>query len=115
VVQAGSPGAAASTEGPRTGRSLGWLRWVGLGLGLAAVGAGAGLLAIDGRPTCNGPAGVNCAQHWNTSLPGSLLLATGGALAITAALALVLRWGLGPRVVIAPRPGGAMLSLGSRF
>lgn len=114
VVQVASPTGGGSEAKP-PGRSLTWLRWAGLAVGLAAVGTGAGLLAVDGRPTCGGPPGVNCQKHLETTVPGALLVAAGGALALTAGVAFLLRWGERPRLAVAPLSGGALLSFAGGF
>jgi hypothetical protein len=113
VVQVGTPTPVGEAE--RHGRRLGWLRWTGLGVGIAATGAGVALLALDGQASCNGPAGVNCAQHYHTTVPGAILVAAGSLTGLLAIGALLLRWGDSPRVAVAPLAGGAVLCLGSQF
>lgn len=114
VVQVGS--AVRPWEGPAPGRSaLRWLRWVGLGVGVALAATGGALLWLDGRGTCSAPAGVTCPDHYETKVPGAVLIGTGAALAVAASVALVLRLGEGKRVAVTPQPGGAVLRLALQF
>jgi hypothetical protein len=56
--------------------------WLGGGLalvGLAGVGLGIGWLAVDGRPTCNAPAGGLCEHLYDTKGEGWVALGVGAA------------------------------------
>jgi hypothetical protein len=115
VVQVASPLRSDLPSGASRGSRLGWLRWVGLGVGLAATGAGAGLVAIDGRRTCSGPSTINCPERYHTLAGGAALVAIGGAAIIGSGLALILRWGDARRVAVAPQPGGLLASFSTGF
>jgi hypothetical protein len=79
-------------ETPR--RTASWA-WASLGVGLAAVVPGAVLLGLDGRESCNAPAGVRCPEVYDTRVPGAVLTGLGGAL-LVAALVLSLVEDPGP-------------------
>jgi hypothetical protein len=101
-------------------------RWFAVGsLALGAVGiiVGAPLVAIDGRPTCDAPAGVDphkfCKNVYNTAGGGGTLLAIG--IAGVAASGVLFYFDYRQRhkstttVSIVPVAGGGMALVGSRF
>ncbi|MBI5479727.1 MAG: PEGA domain-containing protein [Deltaproteobacteria bacterium] len=115
VVQVGAATAPPSpSPAPRRGARA-WLRWVGLGVGLVLAATGGALLWLDGRGTCSAPPGVTCPDHYQTKVPGGILVGTGAALAVASGVVLVLRLGEGGRVALTPQPGGALLRLALRF
>ena len=94
----------------RTSR-FGALKWLTLGVGVAAAGTGIALLTIDGDGTCGGPA--RCPERYATSTAAYATLG-GAALAIGAGVYMLLtdsRTTERPIATITPTPGGATLAL----
>ena len=104
---------------PPTGR-----KWLALGvagtlLGVAMIGTGAGLVAIDGRPTCGPEVKGVCMEVNDTAKGGGALIGL-GALSMAASgvfyyLDYRERKGTPVRAVIGPTSGGAMLVVGGQF
>ncbi len=94
----------------RTSR-FGALKWLTLGVGVAAAGTGIALLTIDGDGTCDGPA--RCPERYDTSTAAYATLG-GAAIALSAGVYMLItdsRSTERPIATITPTPGGATLAL----
>ena len=82
-------GQVATTETVGAGRDVGGpgaarvFKWVSLGLGVGAAAGGAVLIAMDGRGTCDAPAGVSCPDEYQTLGGGVGMVLGSAALAAT--------------------------------
>lgn len=92
-----------------------WRRWTGGALfvaGLAAIGTGIAWVVVDGRTTCNAPAGGVCELVYNTKTQGWISIAA-GAVAAGAGATLFLWKGKETSGGVAIGPG--MMAVQGRF
>jgi hypothetical protein len=119
VAHHGEPSGPGTPEQPSTGGLWGGWKFVTGGAALVGLGVGGYLLVQDGKCTSTPPAGTNCFDFYDNTVPGWLTF--GGGLALAGVTTyLVLRHdspgGSQARTAyVMPTPGGAMAGVAARF